>query len=76
LAEHGIDFADAAMVLSDEMALTIRDDHSTEERHVTLGIDALGRILTVVYTWREDRVRLISARRASRSEQRRYEGKR
>jgi uncharacterized DUF497 family protein len=76
LEKHGIDFADAAMVLSDEMALTIRDDHSTEERHETRGIDALGRILTVVYTWREDRVRLISARRASRSEQRRYEGKR
>ena len=76
LEKHGIDFADAATVLSDEMALTIRDDHPTEERQVTLGMDALGRVLTVVYTWREDRVRLISARRASRSEKRRYEGKR
>lgn len=63
-------------MLSDDMALTIRDDNPTEERHVTLGMDALGRILTVVYTWREDRVRIISARRASRSELRCYEGKR
>lgn len=76
LEKHGIDFADAATVLSDDMALTIRDDHPTEERHVTLGMDALGRILTVVYSWREDRVRIISARKANRSERRRYEGKR
>ena len=76
LEKHDIDFADAATVLSDEMALTIRDDHPTAERHVTLGMDALGRILVVAYTWREDRVRIISARRANRSEQRRYEGKR
>ena len=76
LDKHGVDFADAATVLSDEMALTIRDDHLTEERHVTLGMDALGRILVVAYTWRDDHVRMISARRANRSERRRYEGNR
>ena len=76
LEKHGIDLADATTVLNDEMALTIRDAHPTEERHVTLGMDALGRILVVVYTWREDDVRIISARRANRTERRQYEGKR
>ena len=46
---------------------------SGEERFVTVGTDALGRVLTVVYTWREERARLISARRATRREQREYE---
>jgi uncharacterized DUF497 family protein len=62
LEKHGIDFADAAMVLSDTMALTMPDPASEEEdRLVTLGNDALERLLVVAYTWREDRVRLISA---------------
>ncbi len=76
LEKHGIDFADAVTVLSDEMALTLGDAHPTEERYVTLGMDALGRVLVVAYTWRGDDVRIISARKANRSERRQYEGKR
>ncbi len=77
LRKHGIDFADAATALNDTMALTIQDPASDEEsRFVTLGVDALERLLVVVYTWREDRIRLISARRATRRERRQYEGKR
>jgi hypothetical protein len=76
LEKHGVDFADAVALLSDEMALTLGDSHSAEERHVTLGMDALGRVLVVAYTWREDDVRIISARTANRSERRQYEGKR
>jgi hypothetical protein len=76
LRKHGVDFADAATVLADEAALTVSEDVPEEERWVTMGMDALGRILVVVYTWREDQVRLISARKASRSERRQYEGKR
>ena len=52
------------------------DDHPEEDRWVTLGMDALGRILVVVYTWREDEPRLISARKATRAERRQYESKR
>ena len=44
-----------------------------EERWITLGMDSLGRILVVVYTWREERVRLISARPATPREARQYE---
>ena len=75
LRKHGVDFADAATVLHDEHAITIRDEGSDEEdRFVTLGMDALGRVLAVVYMWREDRPRLISARKATPRERRQYEG--
>jgi uncharacterized DUF497 family protein len=70
--KHRIDFADAATVLHDETALTRRDPHPTEERFVTLGFDAQGRLLAVVYTYRSERVRLISARRATRNEEAQY----
>jgi uncharacterized DUF497 family protein len=73
LRKHGIDFADAALVLEDEHALTVPDEASTsEERFITLGMDPLGRVLVVVYTWRAANVRLISARKATRREQRQY----
>jgi uncharacterized DUF497 family protein len=72
--KHGVDFADAALALEDERALTVVDPGSTsEERFITLGTDPLGRVLVVVYTWRADRVRVISARKATRREQRQYE---
>lgn len=75
--KHGIDFADAGTVLHDEHAITIPDDSSGEEdRFVTLGMDALGRVLVVIYTWRGDVPRLISARKATRRERRQYEGAR
>ena len=77
LTKHGVDFADAASVLLDDMAVTI-EDHSVDEenRFVTLGKDALGRLLVVVYTWRGDSLRLISARPATSRERGRYESKR
>jgi len=74
LQKHGVDFADAATALDDEQALTVSDDTAAEERYVTIGADALGRMLVVVYTWRGERVRLISARKATRRERRQYEG--
>ena len=77
LRKHGVDFADAGTVLHDEQAITIHDEGSDDEdRFVTLGMDALGRILVLVYTWREDRPRLISARKATPRERRQSEGAR
>jgi uncharacterized DUF497 family protein len=73
-AKHGVDFADVAGALEDDLALTLRDLGSVgEERFVTLGRDALGRLLVVVYTFRGARVRIISARHATRRERRQYE---
>ncbi len=75
--KHGIRFADAVISLEDDAALTIRDPSSDEEeRWITLGLDASGRLLTVVYTWRDDSLRLISARLATPRERRQYEVKR
>ncbi len=43
-----------------------------EQRFVTLGMDALGRVLVVVHTQREERARMISARKASHGESEQY----
>ena len=62
-------------MLSDDLALTVQGlDSEAEERFVTLGVDALHRLLVVVYAWRDERIRIISARRATGRERRRYEG--
>ena len=71
--KHGIDFADAATALEDDFAVTVEDADHDEPRFVTIGMDALGRILVVVYAWRDDEPRLISARSAGRAEKRHYE---
>ncbi|HEY9692241.1 MAG TPA: BrnT family toxin [Oculatellaceae cyanobacterium] len=73
LRKHGIDFADAVSVFSDDLAITIPDERFDEERFITIGIDAFGRVLVVVYTLRGDEIRLISARKATRLEQQQYE---
>ncbi|PYM53217.1 MAG: hypothetical protein DMD77_27405 [Candidatus Rokuibacteriota bacterium] len=73
LRKHGIGFADAATVLHDDYAITIPEEGPDEGRFVTTGMDALGRVLVVVYTWRENRVRIISARAATSRERRQYE---
>lgn len=71
--KHGISFTDAEQALNDPFGVTIRDpDASDELRFVSLGMDALGRVLVVVHTPRGDNVRLISARKASRRESETY----
>ena len=73
LRKHAVEFADAVSALEDEDALISPDDDSDEEdRFVTLGADLFGRILVVVYTWRGDMVRLISARKATARERQQY----
>ena len=74
LRRHGVDFADAATVFTDGSALTIPDDDPDEERFVTIGVDALGRILVVVFTRRGENIRIISARKADSHERKQYEG--
>jgi len=74
--KHGVVFSDSVAVLEDEHALTMEDDHPHEQRFITIGTDALGRLLVVVYTYRQDSIRIISARKATQSEKRYFqEGK-
>lgn len=68
--KHGIGFEEAATSLLDPLALAQEDDASTgESRWVLIGMSTRARLLTVVYTLRAaERVRLISARKATRKE--------
>lgn len=70
--KHKVDFNDAAKVFSDENRIEWLDTkHSDEEdRYITIG--RVDEILFVIYTEREDRTRLISARMANKSERRKY----
>lgn len=74
LKKHGVSFEEAATALHDPQALAEEDDTSTgESRWVLLGMSARVRLLTVVYTIRvEERIRLISARKATRKEAMNY----
>jgi len=66
--KHGISFADAVHVFEDEYAITIEDENLNEIRFITLGMDAKGRIIVVIYTFRREIIRVISARKATGSE--------
>ena len=68
LKKHGVDFADAATVLHDERAITVRDDEGDEERFVTIGMDALGNVLVVVYACAaNDRASYLHVKRSRKS---------
>jgi uncharacterized DUF497 family protein len=75
LRKHGVSFEEAASVFLDPVALTFSDpDHSEyEERLLTIGRSARHRVLFVAHTERGERVRIISARQATRGEQDQYE---
>lgn len=74
--KHLVSFTDAALALEDPRALTVADpDASGEQRFVNLGVDPNGRVLVTVFTPRGQRTRIISSRKASRSERRAYESK-
>lgn len=79
-AKHGVSFERAAEVFRDPLALTIPDDdHSVNEvRWITLGKDGRGQYVVAVHTYGQpneasERIRIISARRPSRSEIQEYE---
>jgi len=74
--KHGISFEEAQTVFVDENAFLVHDpDHSDEsDRFILLGLCARLRILVVCHCYRrgEEQVRIISARKAARSEQNNY----
>ena len=75
LAKHGVSFEEATTVFGDPLSLTIPDPaHSqAEDRFIVLGHSHQRKLLVVVHTERGDNVRIISARRANRREQKSYE---
>jgi uncharacterized DUF497 family protein len=77
LKKHGVSFEEATTIFGDPMAITIESSTvSGEKRLVTIGRASSGRfVLVVVHTDRNDRIRIISARSASRAERKQYEGR-
>ena len=73
--KHAIPFDEALTVFADPMSILMTDpDHSIEEeRFLVLGLSRRRRLLVVAFSERHPRTRLISARRATRMERRRYE---
>ena len=69
---------EAIPVFDDPYALTITDEEADpdEQRFVTMGIGAVGRLLVVVYSWRGEDIRIISARLAESHEVEEYEAQR
>jgi uncharacterized DUF497 family protein len=78
IRKHGVTFDEASTVFGDPLNLLMADpDHSLdEERYVLLGMSNRRRLLVVAFAERPPRTRLISARRATRQERRRYEEER
>lgn len=76
LEKHGVSFEEASTVFYDPFALVIPDDeHSFEEdRFVIVGISEVARVLTVCHCYRQtnEHIRIISARKATKSEQSSY----
>ncbi len=72
--KHKIRFSDAESVLFDPMTLTIEDQIiDQEQRFLSVGSDAFGRILVIVYAYHGETIRLISARKATPKERKYYE---
>ena len=75
LAKHGVSFHEAATVFGDPLSITYYDpNHSeNEDRYLTIGHTSTGQVHIVSHTDRGDRIRIISARRATRKERKSYE---
>ena len=75
ISKHGIDFSTATLVFGDDNRIEKYDDlHSiSEDRYITIGeINGIAVIVVVVYTEREDSIRIISARLATKIEKEAY----
>jgi len=75
LEKHGVSFEEASSAFRDNLSLTIDDPlHSNDEKRlVPIGMSYNNRILVVVHTEKEDNIRIISARKATKKERKYYE---
>jgi len=75
--KHGITFEEAKTVFNDPLSITIDDpDHSYGEYHyIDIGLSSGGEVLVVWYTERNENIRIIGCRKATRSERKKYEEK-
>ena len=75
IRKHGITFEEASTVFGDSLSLSIPDQYHSigEDRFITIGTSAKGRLVVVVHTDRHDIIRIISARKAAKNERNQYE---
>lgn len=76
ILKHDVSFDEASSVFDDPMFITFIDhEHSSieEERYITIGLSINGRILLVAHTDRNDQIRIISARKATKNEETFYQ---
>ena len=75
LLKHQVTFEEASSIFNDPQFITFLDDeHSTnEERYISIGISNKKRVLMVAHTERKDKVRIISARKATDNEEKFYQ---
>jgi uncharacterized protein len=75
LADHKLTFDEAKSVFLDPLAISGHDpDHSYDEsRYMMFGESSSGHLLAVVFTYRFDKIRIISARKATKRERKVYE---
>jgi hypothetical protein len=74
LKKHNVSFDEAASALLDPMALVREDDDTQDEvRFILVGMSNTGHLLTVCYALRNEIIRLVSARLATKNERRQYE---
>lgn len=74
LKKHGVSFSDMETVFRDPHAISLEDSDSRfENRFIVIGMDALGRVVVAAYAYQNDAIRLISARKATKSERDVYE---
>ena len=75
LLKHDVHFDEASSIFTDSMFITFLDEeHSTnEERYITIGLSNKGRLLLVAHAEKNDRIRIISARRVTKNEEKFYQ---
>ncbi|MGA2084790.1 MAG: BrnT family toxin [Terracidiphilus sp.] len=73
--KHGVRFSESLAVFEDDYAITITDEESDpdEQRFVSMGTGVKGRVLVVVYSYRGEKIRILSARPAEAHERSQYE---
>ena len=73
--KHGISFEEGVTIFNDPGIATISDPDFSEdeERFISIGKSVISRLLTVIHTYRKERIRLISVRKATKTEKKNYE---
>jgi uncharacterized DUF497 family protein len=75
LQKHQVDFEEASTIFDDPQFITFLDDeHSQdEERYITIGLSNKNRVLIAAHTERNDKIRIIRARKVTRNEEKSYQ---